>query len=184
MTRRRRQLSLQTRLGIAIALVVILLLVLVIFGTFSNKNVITAQNKTQDVNELEQTQSQATSPTRGQDRLQLCESYDFKQGDSLNLDGHEVIVERIAKQGVKLSVDGEQQILSLGESHDMGDGLLVELEKGAIVFFEVDDADNTATLVLGCQSEDEESWDKYVREKGEEVCEELYRQCTSSFDVN
>jgi hypothetical protein len=111
-----------------------------------------------------------------------CEDYSFKQGDVLELDDKTVQVNRIGRNGVLVSVNDEEFMISESDNERV-DGFLVELAENDILYFAADDADNTVLLRLGCQKASEDPNDKYVREKGEAICEQLYTTCQSSFDI-
>lgn len=121
----------------------------------------------------------ASSRTRQLD--ELCEDYSFKQGEVAELDGNTLEVKRIARSGVLLRVNDEDISVSYGDNEEVDD-FLVELAEDDILFFGTDDADNTVLLRLGCERASEDPNDKYVREKGSAICQQLITVCADEFD--
>lgn len=113
----------------------------------------------------------------------LCEDYFFEQGDILEIASHTVLVERIGKGALRLKVDNENYLLSEGNSEILGDDIEISLKPNAILYFGVDDSSNAAMIRVGCHYEDNPN-EKYVEERGENLCEELYLNCQNSFGID
>jgi hypothetical protein len=138
------------------------------------------QAAVEDEEVVEVTKPKVTSKAKKVD--DLCEDYSLKQGESLELDGNTLIVDRIGRTGVLLSVNGEEFMISENDDERV-DEFLVELAEDDILYFAADDSDNSVLLRLGCKKSSENPNDKYIRQKGESICEQLYETCQSSFDI-
>lgn len=184
--RKQKKVSLNARLGVAIALVVVVLAALIFFGSSHSDEIAHNQSSSEELKE--QTTQTEDSPVLNSQTIEetttSCEDYLFNEGKSLSIDGHNVLVDRISRQGVKLLVDGETATLFEGDGDRLGDGILIELDKGKILYFGVDDVDNAVSLRIGCETQGEDSRDKYVREKGEAICESIYKSCKDSFSID
>jgi len=183
--KRRKKVSLNTRLGVVIALVLVVLVALIFFGSQHPDKAVNNQSSSEEFKE-QTTQTENSTILNSQTKQEsnaVCEDYLFNEGDSRTIDGHTILVDRISKQGVKLTVDGEEAMLFEGDSDRLGEGILIELNKGKIIYFGVDDVDNTVSLRIACETQGEDSRDKYVREKGEAICETIYQNCKDSFSI-
>lgn len=135
--------------------------------------------------ELLQTVTEEAEPvpvTKTRELDKLCEDYSFNQGDIAELDDARIAINRIGRSGVILSVNDQQFMLSEKDDEQVDD-FLVELAEGDILYFGTDDPDNTVLLRLGCESSSENPADKYVREKGLTVCQQILTTCQNTFDV-
>lgn len=119
----------------------------------------------------------------------LCEDYVLAQGQKLQAVGHDIIVTKIGSTAVRLSVDGEDALLNEKDEEYLGDGIRVGLSEDSIIYFQENDADNVVELRVGCKIDDNPN-DKYVQQRGEAICEDLYNEfikqyesCKESFDI-
>jgi len=174
------------RLGFAIALVLIVLVLLILFG--GNKKDLPSQNQTisEEFNEqaTDNEKSLVQTPQASSINEELCEYYEFNEGQSRTIDSHEIIVERISKNGIKIYVDKEDSMVFEGDNDLLGDGIRIELYENKIIYFDVDDIENTVSLRVGCENKNEDSRDKYVRDKGNTFCEATYKDCKESFLID
>ncbi|MGM5481748.1 MAG: hypothetical protein ACQESE_05065 [Nanobdellota archaeon] len=113
----------------------------------------------------------------------LCEDYFFEQGDELEIAEHTIIVEKIAQSSLRLIVDDKRLVFGEGETERLGDGIRVELQENNVAYFGVDDPNNSASLRIGCDH-DENPISKLVDQEGQKVCRALYDQCKESFDYS
>lgn len=165
-------------------LVLIVIILLFVFGSGSDDE-LGALNSSPGLQEKLDVLDQASKtinnePSKGVDE-DLCEDYYFDNLDTKTVSGHTVEVLRIATKGAKIEVDGEEATLFEGDSEILGDDFRVELKE--VFYFGSEDNDNMITLRLGCEKEGENSNDKYIRNKGENICENLYQTCKDEFDL-
>ena len=124
---------------------------------------------------------EVTSKKIGKDGL--CEDYFFEQGDSLRIVDHTIQVNKIADDALRLNVDGKNYVLAEKSSDIMGDGIELAIASGNIIYFGVDDSSNSAMIRIGCDYDDDPS-EKYVQNRGENLCEEIYENCQQSFNID
>lgn len=175
----------KTLLVAGIVVVGLVFLGLLVFGSPAEIEV--AEEEAPEVAVLQEAGDQAEEtpqlPTTAARELdESCEDYSFKQGERAELDGTDLFVKRIGRSGVILVVDEREFMISEADNERVGD-FLVELADGDILYFGADDPDNTVLFRLGCLKASEDPNDKYIREKGEVVCEELYTACQDEFDL-
>lgn len=178
---------LNIKVGIAI-LVIILILVLVIWKPFSsnedttlNKTTInTSQQKDVELDLVDDLVTQVTG-TKLSDKG-LCENYLFKDGDILKISDYEIKLEAIGDSSVKIDVDGEKAILSENEIESFDSGLKLEIKKGSIFYQGFQNEYNSVEILVGCDI-NENTKDKYVKEKGEKICDIIYNSCLEEFDI-
>lgn len=186
---------LKIKIGIVI-LIVVLLLVLVIWKPFSSKDEISEQEKilssnndinleTENVIEdtiLDNEPINSDLPTKKLGKEGLCEEYVFSDGEELKILDHEIKVEAIGSNSIKLIVDGERKILGEEENERFDSGIKVGIAKDKIFYFAAGSEHNTAQIMIGCNYDDNPN-DKYVKEKGEQICEKIYNQCLIDFEI-
>lgn len=116
----------------------------------------------------------------------LCEDYVLEQGESIDVEGYEITVERIASTNIKLTVNDEETIISQGE-YVRKSGIGIEIRTDKILYFEKDDEYNSVELRIGC-NKGEDPFDKYVNSKGSRACRELrntlVEQCNDLFNTD
>ena len=181
----RRYPLLHSRLGLLILLVLIVIILLFIFGSgsdASSKGLVNTslEDQLSLLDQASKTMDVEQTKTVDFDES-LCEDYSFDDGEEKVISGHTVHVTRIATKGAKLVVDGEESTLFEGDSEILGNNFRVDLEQ--VFYFGPADEDNEITLRLGCGSGAENPNDKYVRDKGKLICEEIYKTCRDSFDL-
>lgn len=113
----------------------------------------------------------------------LCEDYFFEQGDSLEIVGHTIFVDRIGKGALRLQVDDENLVMADGDSEYAGDGIRIAIGDNKILYFAGDDESNAVMMRIGCDYEDNPN-EKYVVDRGEQICKAVYRDCQERFDID
>lgn len=113
----------------------------------------------------------------------LCEDYFFEQGDSLHILDHEIIVDRIGKDALRLRVDGQNYVMNDDESDYLGEGIRLSIAEDKILYFSADDPSNAVIIRVGCNY-DVNPNEKYVEGRGKNICRELYADCQSAFGID
>ncbi len=178
---RKHKRSLELHHKFLIGLVVLIIFLLIIFKPFKQtEESIDFLNQTNEVDDvlrdppLEDSSSELVGL--------LCEEYYLEQGKMLSIDKHDVLVEKIGSNSVKLVVDGEQLLLADGEMVFSDSKLRVALPAGKLLYVANDHEDNAVSLLVGCKRGENPN-DKYVADKGEDICEDIYETCKSSFGI-
>ena len=185
-----------SRLGIFIIVVAVVVLALIVFGSrgtpANNQDNKTTENESALLETQDTTPVQAeTEPENGilEEVIEktlsekgLCEDYNFNEGDALEIKDSTVLVERISSSSVKMTVDGTTFFLAPSKD-EVVNGLRVELKDGNLHYFGAGDSENVVVLRVGCKYSDEDPNEKYVRERGEDLCQEIYRECRDSFGL-
>ena len=194
MRRNKKPNIMKSKLGMLILVVAVILILLILTGSFhSTKNTLNNESKIINNKSLNQTMD-STNKNNNLSKVEqvvkktlseegLCEDYPLKEGEEINLDNHNIKIERISSKMIKLTIDGEEKFLSEGNSLN-ANHFLIELKKGNIFYFKPSDPENVVMLRLGCKTENENTNEKYVREKGEVLCKEIYNQCKAEFGLN
>lgn len=184
------------KLGIFIVIVAIVVIALIVFGS-RNPDVQSTENES--INESLQQEDQSMEPVNVvvEDKTDLeeviektlsekgmCEDYTFNEGDSVELNGFDVTVERMSSSSVRVTVDKTTFFLASGKNKLIDEEFLVELRSGNLYYFGPEDPDNTVVLRLGCERADEDSSEKYVRDRGKVICEQVYQECRDSFGLD
>ena len=112
----------------------------------------------------------------------LCEDYFFEQGDSLDILKHTIRVDRIGDNALRLNVDGENYVMSDDDSIFAGDGIRLATAQDSILYFGSDDPSNAVMIRVGCRY-DVDPNEKYVQDRGQDLCQEIYESCKESFDI-
>lgn len=200
---KRKPSLLKNRLGIIIIIVAVLVLALIIIGSTTSKNKELEANQTQDVDlqdqleeviqeEIEQVQTETTEEPKIEEEQEvsktlkekgMCEDYNFNEGDLLEIAGYEIMLEKVSTTSARIKAGKTTFFLSPGNDKVIDEELRIELRSGNLHYFGAEDEANTAVLRIGCKFSDEHSSEKYVRERGEDLCEAVYTQCKDSFGI-
>lgn len=113
----------------------------------------------------------------------LCEDYFFEEGDELHILDHAIKIERIGKDAVRVLVDGENYALNGGDSEYLGNGIRLSINEGNILYFSANDPTNAVVMRVGCQHSVNPN-EKYVQDRGEQICEQMYTHCQEAFDID
>lgn len=185
----------KSRLGLFIIIVAVVVLLLIVFGSRAsssnpskNNTINNSVNKTQ-----ESTQAVNVKPETNKTELEkiiektlsekgLCEDYNFNEGDSLKIKNNVITLDRVSSTTAKLAVDNKTVFLKSGDNKVVDD-LRIELHEGNLHYFGYNDKDNLVVLRIGCKHADEDPNEKYIRERGEKLCQEVYTQCRESFGI-
>ncbi|MBN1175560.1 hypothetical protein JXA48_02870 [Candidatus Woesearchaeota archaeon] len=171
----------------SIALVVLIILIIVIWRPFSSA----PETSTDNFESLNLSLDVAADvpsipatdiPTKKLGKDDLCKEYIFRDGDTLNILNHEILVEAIGSKSVKVVVDGERKILSEEENVYFESGLRLGMAKGSLFYYAVGSDENVAEIMVGCKYGDNLN-DKYIQDKGELFCRSSYEQCLNTFGV-
>lgn len=172
----------QTMLIVGVIVLILLFVTILLLGR-NDASVDPKDNQTTvETLQTEQNEKEPVPVTKTKELEGMCEDYSFNQGDIAELEQYTLSINRIGRTGVILTVNDQQVMLSEADDEQI-EGLLVELAEGDILYFGGDDPDNTVLLRLGCQSSSENPADKYVREKGQAVCQRLVTACQNEFNI-
>lgn len=202
---RRYNSLLKNRLGIFVLIIIAVLIVLLIVGSTnkSKLDINSTQLNENSTNKVSLTDNSANLTTQDTDKSELekvidktlektdtsdlqtnklCEEYTLTEGQTIKLADHELKVDRIAEKSVKLTVDDSTIFMSVG-SEKIVNNFRITLNAGNIFYFSPNDESNTVILKLGCKTSNENTNEKYVRERGEDICKQVYNECKTSFGL-
>lgn len=170
-----------------VMIIIIVLLIILIPGKAPTTEEETAANGPETLAEPEVAGQETESEVEGivYSESELCEDYVMEQGDTLKLDGNTIRLIKIGKVSVRVSINGQEVILPVGE--DVYEkGIRVKLAKNDLIFFEEDDEENRVEFTIGCKNDDDPT-EKHILEtiqaRGEGVCKALIRTCEKEFDI-
>jgi len=184
----------KSRLGLFIIILAVVVLLLIVFGSKASDSELSKNQTTNDsVNKTQESvQAVNTEPETKTDLEKviektlsekgLCEDYNFNEGDSLEIKDTNITLDRVSSTTAKLIVDKETIFLTPGNDKVINN-LRIELHKGNLYYFGAGDKENVVILRIGCKYSDENPNEKYVRERGEKLCQEVYTQCRESFGI-
>ncbi len=162
--------------------VLFLILVLIIFRPFHQEELL-SENLSIQTNSSETTLQEESLVSTSDLKNGLCEVYYLEQKDSLQLDKHDILVDKIGSTSVRVIVDKEELLIASGEEVYAGTGIRMELPKGKLLYFGNDNEDNAVSLLIGCKRGENPN-DKYIADKGKDICEDIYEMCKESFGID
>lgn len=195
MKHRNRPSIFKSRLGLFIIIVAVVVVLLIVFGSRgSDSNLSENQTNNDSVNKTQETTKTVNVEPEDKTELEkviektlsekgLCEDYNFNEGDSLEIKNNVVTLDKVSTTTAKITVDKETVFLTTGDDEIIND-LRIELHEGNLHYFGANDEENLVVLRIGCKHSDEDPNEKYVRERGEELCQEVYTQCRGSFGID